>query len=145
MNWGQSWWREMSILDVLGEHIHEAMTRESMNIGKNQWQSVIKEFIYIVSKEIRKTLQSCEIPSWVFPMFSCFFSSDMCSVLTSHTEIKKKKELKILLNGFYIWLIHSQHFQKFSILNLDTGNSQSGLHRSYSKANSASSVVSNSH
>lgn len=58
MDWGQSWGREISLLDVLGEHMHEAMARESMNIRKNQWQSVFKKFIYIVSKEIRKILKA---------------------------------------------------------------------------------------
>lgn len=36
MDWGQSGGREISLLDVWGEHMHEAMARESMNIRKNQ-------------------------------------------------------------------------------------------------------------
>lgn len=36
MDWGQSRGREISIVDVWGEHIHEAMKRQSTSIGKNQ-------------------------------------------------------------------------------------------------------------
>lgn len=89
MDWGQSWGRGISILDVLGEHIHEAMMTRSMNIGRNQWQPVFKEFIYIVSKEIRKILQSCECPP-DFHMSSCLLS-DVGLELVSHTTDTKNK------------------------------------------------------
>lgn len=97
MDWGQRWGREISLLDVLGEHTRETMTKESMNIRKkNQWQSVFKKFIYIVSKEIRNILQGCEIPSWfshVLTPFSFWY------VLRAHLTHR------ILLGGFYIGLI----------------------------------------
>lgn len=89
MDWGQSRGREISIVDVWGEHIHEAMKRQSMSIGKNQWQSVFKEFIYIVSKEIRKILQGCEIPSWLSHVLMLLF---FWYVLNSYTEKAKKKK-----------------------------------------------------
>lgn len=145
MDWGQSWGREISILDVSGEHIYEAMTRQSMNIGKNQWQSVFKKCIYIASKEIRKILQSCEIPSW-FSHASFLLICALCSLHTLE-KTKRTKKKKILLNGFYVGLIHRQHFQKFSfwLLNLGIGNSHSGLHKSYSEGNSTRSVVSSGH
>lgn len=75
------------------------MRRESMNIRKkNQWQSVFKELIYIVSKEGKKKPHSNQIyEAEKYPpdfLTSQYFCEYILPTKPTHSKAKKKKWVK---------------------------------------------------